>query len=166
MSGRQEATITISEEEYRSLHEVDMKQRFGRNADVVESDYRKRVQALEQEIAGLQGKLARVWIGYQAGQPDHQADQALRQRLQTARNLSQALQQTGYRDMGYAYADPAREIALVQLVRTSDGSQIQIIIPKTDASAAWYSGNRDATTTVAGEYLGLNPQAASLVNQS
>jgi len=166
MSGRQEATITISEEEYRRLHEVDMMQRFGRNADERESDYRKRVQALEQEIAGLQGKLARVGIGDQAGQPDHQADQALRQRLQIARNLSQALQQAGYRDMGYAYADPAREIALVQLVRASDGSQIQIIIPKTDARAAWHSGTHDVPPMVAGEYLGLNPQAASLVNQS
>lgn len=165
MSGR-ETTITISEEEYRRLHEADMKQRFGRNADEMESDYRKRVQALEQEIAGLQGKLARVGIGDQAGQPDHQADQALRQRLQIARNLSQALQQAGYRDMGYTYADPAHETALVRLVCVSDGSQIQIIIPKTDASAAWHSGNHDVTTMGAGEYLGLNPQAASLVNQS
>ena len=63
MSGYRRAIITISEEEYRRLHEVDMRNRFGQETDQAQGNYEQHIRALEQQISSLQSQLAQARAG-------------------------------------------------------------------------------------------------------
>jgi len=139
MSGRRTATITITEEEYRRLHDLEMKRRFERDANDVEQDYRQRLDALNLQIKNLQGKLL---AQKQEDAPDALA---LHQRLQIASRLIRALQQAGYRQVGYEFADHNRTTVLLRMERASDGSRATVAVGQDpDLVWAWYidqSGN-------------------------
>ena len=64
MSGRfRQTTITITEEEYRRLHEMDMQHRFGPELE--------QIQTLERQIAALRSRLAQPQPGGEFHWPDH-----------------------------------------------------------------------------------------------
>lgn len=127
MSGKSQ-TVTISEEEYRRLHEVDMRVRFSAETGY---DTQQQITALQDKVHQLEKSLAatRALQGI-AQPPSSQVDETLRQRLQIAARLAQALQQAGYQNIGYEYVDPSRKAARLQLIRHVDGSRINLIISR------------------------------------
>lgn len=131
MSGRT-ATITITEEEYRRLHDVDMRQRFARDANDVEHDYRQRVDALNRQIENLQSKLAQA--PKRSDAPD-----ALLQRLEIASGLIRVLQHAGYQSAGYEFTDSDHKTVLLRMERASDGSQVSVAVGQ-DPELFWAKG--------------------------
>lgn len=140
MSGKSQ-TITISEEEYRRLHEADMKIRFSTEFDI---DARQQILSLRAQVRQLEKRLAAAGEQQKSGpsatstQPIPVHNGELRQRLGIAARLVQKLQEAGYRNMGYQYTDSTRATALLCLVRADDGSQITLVVQQND-QAPWNS---------------------------
>lgn len=74
MSGYKRATVTISEEEYRRLHQADMKQRFRERKRAIKSERAAPTAALANTLQEMETRQAQVEIAL--GELDESLDQA------------------------------------------------------------------------------------------